>query len=225
MIIISGASGGIGQYIFNYFLEKKEQEVIGIYNKTKPKKHLDNFVKIDLPDENSVQEFANSKGLNNIVLINAAGVAYSGIAHKQSVNQFRNTIELNSVATFSLIRHLLPIMREQNYGRIINISSVVPQIGTPGNVAYAASKSALWGMSKVIAIENATKGITSNCINLGYCSIGMIESIPSNILNKIIDAIPQRRLCEPHNITNAIEFLLNSEYVTGTQININGGLF
>ncbi|MCK5146210.1 SDR family oxidoreductase [bacterium] len=224
MIIITGASRGIGNYIFNYFLEK-DDAVIGIYNKTKPKSHLSNFVCIDLTDQNAIEKFIYSLSLKDVVLINAAGVSFAAIAHKQSIQQFKDTLELNSVASFTLIKKLLPIMRKQNYGRIINISSVVPQIGTPGNVAYAASKAALWGMSKVIAIENATKGITSNCLNLGYCNIGMIETIPHDILKRIIETIPLKRLCEPHNITNAIEFLIASEYVTGTEININGGMY
>lgn len=84
-------------------------------------------------------------------------------------------------------------MGKQQYGRIINISSVVPQIDVAGNVAYASSKATLWGMSKVIAVENATKGITSNCINLGYCNTGIINIIPDNILDQIIEKkIPQK---------------------------------
>lgn len=224
MIIIAGASGGIGQHIFNYFRDKGD-EVIGFYNKTKPKADITNYICIDLTNEKEIEKFVKTYELRDIVLINAAGVTFASMAHKQSLAKFRDTIELNCISSFSMTRYLLPLMREQNYGRIINISSVVPQIGTPGNVAYAASKSALWGMSKVLAMENATKGITSNCINLGYCSIGMTETIPEETFKQIINTIPQKRLCEPHNITNAIEFLIASDYVTGTEININGGLF
>ena len=223
-IIITGASRGLGNYIFNYFV-KKNIDVIGFYNKTLPKNYISNYENIDISDENQIIKFVTNRKIKNIILINAAGIAFASMAHKQSVQQFKEIIELNCTATFSLIKHLLPIMRAQNYGRIINISSIVPQIGAPGNVAYAASKSALWGMSKVIAIENATKGITSNCLNLGYCSIGMIETIPPDILSRIIETIPQKRLCEPNNIINAIEFLIASDYVTGTEININGGLY
>jgi NAD(P)-dependent dehydrogenase (short-subunit alcohol dehydrogenase family) len=224
MILITGASNGIGQYVFNHFVEKG-LEVLGLYNNTIPHEHLENYFRLDITDEGAVEEFVNSTKLTNIVLINFAGVTAASMAHKQSISSFRKTLEVNTVGTFALVRYLLPIMRAQNYGRIINISSIVPQIGTPGNVAYAASKSALWGMSKVIAIENATKGITSNCLNLGYCSIGMVDTIPKNILQQIIDEIPQKRLCEPSNIINAIDFLINSDYVTGTEININGGLY
>ena len=116
-------------------------------------------------------------------------------------------------------------MRKESFGRIIFLSSVVAQIGTPGNVAYAASKSALWGMTKVIAKENATKGITANCINLGYMNAGMISTIPEDILNDIINSIPQKKLGDLYNITNAIDFIIKSDYITGTNIDINGGLY
>ncbi|MEG2403259.1 MAG: SDR family oxidoreductase [Muribaculaceae bacterium] len=224
MIVITGASKGIGKYIMDYFIAKGEQ-VIGFYNSTKPSSNIDHYISVDVTDQNAIKSFVENTKLENIVLINAAGVTLAGIAHKCDVDKFEKTLKANTIGAFSMIRYLLPLMREQNYGRIINISSVVAQIGTPGNVAYSASKAALWGMSKVVAMENATKGITSNCLNLGYCSIGMVETIPQDVLAKIIDSIPQKRLCEPHNITNAIEFLIASDYVTGSQIDINGGQF
>ncbi len=223
MVIITGASGGIGNYLFNYYL--KSDDIIGIYNKTTPKDNIEHFVKVNLQNEEEVKEFVHNRKLNNIVLINAAGVTLSAMAHKQKIEDFKCTIEINLISTFTIIRYLLPIMREQYYGRIINISSVVPQIGTPGNVAYASSKSALWGMSKVIAKENANKGITSNCLNLGYCDTGMVETIPTNILSEITEQIPLKKLCGMNNISNAIDFLINSDYVTGSEININGGIF
>lgn len=224
MIIITGASQGIGEYIFNYYLNKG-YDVTGIYNKTEPIHNIENYVCLDVTDENAIKHFVEEKTLQNIILINAAGISIPGITHKFEVEKFERTIQVNTIGIFSFIRYLLPIMRAQGYGRIINISSIVPQIGTAGNVAYAASKSALWGMSKVIAIENAMKGITSNCLNLGYCNIGMTDTIPSIVLEKIIESIPQKRLCEPYNITNAIDFLIASDYVTGTEININGGQY
>ena len=116
-------------------------------------------------------------------------------------------------------------MREQLYGRIINLASVTAQKGVIGTSAYSSSKSAIWGFTKVVANENATKGITCNCLNLGYFNIGMISMVPENILNEIIQTIPQKKLGDAVNIFNAINFLIESDYVTGTSININGGLY
>lgn len=224
MIIITGAARGIGKYVLQHFVEKGD-DVVGLYNKTKPKEYESNYFQLDVTDELAVVRFVNKFSFKDIVLINFAGETNASMAHKQSIDSFRNTLEVNTIAAFSLIKNILPVMRDQEYGRIINISSVVPQIGTPGNVAYAASKSALWGMSKVLAKENATKGITSNCLNLGYCEVGMVDTIPTEILKKIIEEIPQKKLCKMHNIINAIEFLISSDYVTGIEIDINGGLY
>ena len=123
-----------------------------------------------------------------------------------------------------MITSLLPIMREQNYGRIINFGSVVSELPTPGISAYAASKSALFGMTKSISIENANKGITINNINLGYSELGMINEVPEVYLNQIKEKIPSNKLCKPSDILNTVEFLRNTEYVNGSNININGGL-
>ena len=106
------------------------------------------------------------------------------------------------------MKHLIPLMREQKFGRIINFGSVVPQIGMQGTAAYAGSKSALWGITKVIAKENAIKGITVNTLNLGYFNVGMISEVPEKILNSIVDTIPVKKLGDPKNILNAIKFLI-----------------
>lgn len=224
MIIITGATGGIGSYIFNYYYQKG-YDVVGIYNSTPPKNNSDLFFQVDLTSEKCVKDFIAKTNPTNVILINAAGISLSGMAHKLDFASFKTSLDINTSASFLLIGQLLPYMRAENYGRIINISSVVPQIGAAGNVAYSASKAALWGMSKVIARENAEKGITSNCINLGYCNTGMIDSIPKNVLDKIIETIPLKKLCDLSNITNAIDFLINSDYITGSQIDINGGLY
>ena len=113
-------------------------------------------------------------------------------------------------------------MRECGWGRIIFLSSVVgekPQLGTS---SYAASKSGLYGLTKALAIENASKGITVNCLNLGYFDIGMINEIPDQ--QAIKDKIPFKEFGDPSNIRAAVQFLVQSDYTTGSIIDINGGL-
>ena len=134
-------------------------------------------------------------------------------------------IEINLVGTFNVIRALLPEMRKNNYGRIINFSSVVAQIGIPGTSAYAASKSGLWGMTKALAAENALKGITVNSLNLGYFEIGMGEALSAELQRKIKEKIPTNEFGDKKNILNAVNFLIDSDYVNGTCLNINGGLY
>jgi acetoacetyl-CoA reductase/3-oxoacyl-[acyl-carrier protein] reductase len=226
MIIITGASRGIGQYLYKYF-NAVSNDVIGFYNSTRPSTSESNYLKVDITREEEIKEFIsnNREKLKNLILINAAGISLAGFSHKLVKDDWKTTFDVNTTGAFLMIRYLLPIMREENFGRIINISSVVPQVGTIGNVAYASSKSALWGLTKVIANENAERGITANCLNLGYFDIGMIESIPEKILDKIIETIPMKKLGSPINIVNAINFLIESDYVTGTGININGGRY
>ena len=138
--------------------------------------------------------------------------------------KWSNLLNVNLIGTFNLINAVLPIMRENSFGRIINFSSIVAQRGIAGTSAYAASKSGLWGMSKAIAAENASKGITVNNLNLGYFSIGMIDQVPEAIQTQIKDQIPMKRFGDPRDILNAVEFLRDNSYITGASLDINGGL-
>lgn len=226
MIIISGASKGIGKFLLEHFVSQK-QDAFGLYNNTQPTKFRSYHKQVDIADEASVSNFIaqNKAVLKDIVLVNCAGTNYNCMSHKFDFGEWKNVFDVNTHGTFLLIKHFLPLMREQHYGRIINLSSVVPQIGTMGTAAYAGSKSALWGMTKVIANESASKGITINCLNLGYFNIGMIAEVPEKVLNTIIEVIPKKELGDPVNILNAVNFLIESNYITGTSIDINGGLF
>jgi NAD(P)-dependent dehydrogenase (short-subunit alcohol dehydrogenase family) len=119
----------------------------------------------------------------------------------------------------------LPIMRESSYGRIINLSSIVAQTFVPGASAYAASKAGLWGLARSIAMENAKKGITINNLNLGYYNLGMISEVPKEYQDILKKKIPSGNFGGPENILNAIKFLIENDYINGTSIDINGGLF
>jgi len=222
MIIITGASKGIGQFLFNKYLEE-DVDVIGTNNTTSNNK----LIKLDVKDEQAVIEFYNSlpSGTTKITLINCAGINSNALTKKFELESFNNVLDVNLVGTFLMIKHALKLMQEDKFGRIINISSVVPQIGISGTVAYSASKSALWGLSKTVAAENANKNITCNCLNLGYFNVGMIKEVPEAAMEKILSIIPMQKLGDPVNIYNAIEFIRNSDYITGTQIDINGGLY
>jgi NAD(P)-dependent dehydrogenase (short-subunit alcohol dehydrogenase family) len=225
MILITGASKGIGKYLCEQYLHHNES-IIGIYNSTIVGKDIGNYYKVDITDFIQVQEFVNSikEQLNNITLINCAGINYNSFAHKSDIGKWQEVIKVNLFGTFNLINCTLPIMRDQFYGRIINFGSVVSELPTPGISAYAASKSALSGMSKSIALENANKGITINNINLGYSELGMINEVPEVYLNQIKEKIPSKKLCTSLDIFNTVEYLRNTEYVNGSNINLNGGI-
>ncbi len=226
MIIISGASKGIGKFLLESFLERKFNQVIGFYHSTFPEKNNEYYYKLDITNLEKVNNFfgKHSEELNELVLINCAAIAYDSYLHKSNPDKWKEVIMVNILGTYNLIRSLLPIMRNQKYGRIINFSSVLAEKPTPGVSCYAASKSALWGMSKSIAIENSSLNITINNINLGYTKLGMTNLIPEKFMKTIINQIPTGKLCKPSDILNTVDYLINTEYINGSSISINGGL-
>ncbi|MBI4648412.1 MAG: SDR family NAD(P)-dependent oxidoreductase [Bacteroidia bacterium] len=226
MILITGASRGIGKYLFEKFLFS-EETVQGAYNLTMPDKDNEKyFTKVNISNYQEVLSWIEKikENSTNLILINCAGINYNSFAHKADINSWYEIINVNLIGTFNVIRAVLPIMREQEFGRIINLSSVVAQIGVAGTSAYAASKAGLCGLVKSIAVENASKGITINNLNLGYYDIGMIKEIPEKFQTVIKDKIPTKNFGNPINIYNAVEFLIKTDYINGASIDINGGI-
>jgi len=225
MILITGASQGIGKYLFENF--SKTHEVFGTFTNTEPPiEFSERFYKIDVRDYESIQKWINSiENKSNITLINCVGVNYNSFAHKANIEEWKNVIDVNLTGVFNVIHEILPFMRQDQYGRIINLSSVVSQMGVPGTSAYAASKSGLNGMIKSLAKENGSKGITINNLNLGYFNLGIIREVPDTMKDEIKKSIPNHQFGDPENIFNVIQSLIDSPYINGTAIDINGGIF
>jgi NAD(P)-dependent dehydrogenase (short-subunit alcohol dehydrogenase family) len=226
MILITGASRGIGKFLFNSFLQTSEELLIGTYFNSQPTEHFEMFEQLDACNFEQINSFIQSRSadLKEITLINCAGITYNAFTHKSDPVKWEKVVETNLFGTYNFIRALLPLMREQKFGRIINFSSVVAIKPTQGISAYAASKSALWGLSKSIAIENAALNITINNINLGYSELGMIEMVPDEYKKAIIAQIPAGILCEPKDILNTVRYIRSTRYLTGASIDLNGGL-
>ncbi|MDQ3820986.1 MAG: SDR family oxidoreductase, partial [Acidobacteriota bacterium] len=159
------------------------------------------------------------------VLINVAGISVNGFAHKISPEVWRSVIDVNLIGAFNVIRAVLPSMRANNYGRIITISSVVFQRSVVGTSAYSASKSAIIGLTRTIALENANTGITCNCVALGYFDAGLLYQIPEAPREEIRQEIPMKRFGKVHELGNTIQYLIDNEYMTGQSISLNGGLY
>jgi len=227
VFLITGASGGIGKFLCAHYAEKGF-DVFGTYNSTKPAVQSGiKLSKVDVSNFKEVELWTQSLPLQNkrIILINSAGISYNAFAHKADPESWQKVINVNLFGSFNTSRYVLPFMRDENFGRIINFSSVVAHIGVHGTSAYASSKAALWGLTKTLAIENATKGITVNTLTLGYFDIGMINTVPGDMKKIIIEKIPMQTFGDPKNIANALDFLIESDYTTGESININGGLY
>ncbi len=227
MILLTGASRGIGKYLFETFHESGET-VSGTYHVTRPEPgYRDHFSRVDITDSGDVHSWIESirDRIDHPVLINCAGINYTAFAHKADIDEWNQVINVNLMGTFNVIREVLPVMREAGFGRIINLSSVVAQTLVPGASAYSASKAGLWGLVRSIAAENANKGITINNLNLGYYNIGMITEVPEAYQESLKQRIPAGDFGEPENILRAIRFLVESDYVNGTSIDVNGGLY
>ena len=227
MILITGASRGIGKFLFEKF-NKSGEEVYGTYfAENSDLRNNDRFFQLDVSDYQKADDLIKKiiPKISKLILINCAGNNYNSFAHKSAPEDWKKVILTNLVGTYNMIRAVLPLMREQGFGRIINFSSVVAETGIPGTSAYAASKSGLWGMTRSIAVENASKGITINNLNLGYFNIGMISDVSEEYQQIVKKKIPTGSFGDPENIFNAVNFLIASDYINGTSVDINGGIF
>lgn len=161
------------------------------------------------------------------VLVNNAGITNDSSLKKMTTLQWQEIIDANLTGVFNMTRNVLPIMLDQVYGRIINISSVNGRKGQFGQCNYAATKSALYGFSKSLALEVARKGITVNTISPGYTKTAMLDSIKEDTMNAIIADIPVGRLGNPEEIAAGVVFLASPEsaFITGSNLDINGGQY
>ncbi len=225
MVLITGASRGIGQYLMNCFIDAGEN-VFGTYHTTVPVPNNESrFAKIDITNSDEVRAWVSQlPPEHKIILLNCAGINHNSMVHKFDLRKWKEVIDTNLNGTFNMIHAVIPRMRESGYGRIINFSSVVAQIGVPGTSAYASSKAALWGLTKAVAVENAMKGITANSLNLGYFDIGMIKEVPEDYKKSILAKIPNGHLGDPRDIYEAVRFIMNCGYLNGVSIDLNGGL-
>ncbi len=161
------------------------------------------------------------------VLVNNAGITNDSSLKKMTSLQWQQIIDANLTGVFNMTRNVLPVMLDQGYGRIINISSINGRKGQFGQCNYAATKSALYGFSKSLALEVASKGITVNTISPGYTKTAMLDSVKEDVMNAIIADIPVGRLGYPEEIAAGVAFLASSEaaFITGSNLDINGGQY
>jgi NAD(P)-dependent dehydrogenase (short-subunit alcohol dehydrogenase family) len=239
-ILITGASGGIGKYLIDDLSDfghnlalhyNSNSEAINENIKNASSKNIKlNSYKADLLSEIEVKNLIENviKDFGKIdVLINNAGISINSMSWKMKLDDWNKVIGVNLTAGFLCSKYAVPSMKENNFGRIIFISSVVSQIGVAGTAAYAASKSGLFGLCKTLSKELIRNNITVNTISLGYFECGMLYQIPEEIRLQILETIPSKKFGNPSEISNCVKYLIseNSSYITGQTINLNGGLF
>ena len=160
------------------------------------------------------------------MLVNNAGITKDNLFMRMSDEDWASVLEVNLTSTFRLCRGVVRGMMKARWGRIVNISSVVGATGNPGQANYAASKAGMVGMSKSLAYEVASRGITVNCVAPGFITTAMTDKLTDEQRGKILTQVPAGRMGEADEIAAAVLYLASPEagYVTGATLHVNGGM-
>ena len=237
-ILITGASGGIGTSLSkafsstkaNLFLLGSSDEKISSLQEELPSRDNIRFFTVDLSQRENVNNFCDSiieefGGIS--VVINNAGITQDSLFMRMSDSVWDKVFAINLNASMAIIRKFIRGMIKNKWGRIVNISSVVASTGNPGQSNYVASKGALNGLTKSLALEVATRGVTVNCISPGFIDTAMTAKLNDDQRSKIIEKIPMGRMGVGDDISSLALFLASNEssYITGQNIHVNGGMF
>ena len=233
--LVTGATGGIGAQIAKT-LHAQGATVILTGRKKDVLENLKSelgdrafAIPADLSADGATKTLVNEalKVAGKIdILINNAGLTKDGLIMRMKDEDWQNVIDVNLTASFKLTRDVITPMMKNRFGRIINITSVVGWMGNPGQANYCATKAGLTGMSKALAAEVASRGITVNCVAPGFISTPMTDVLSDDTKAKMLEQIPARRFGTTTDIANAIVFLASDEssYITGQTIHVNGGM-
>ena len=234
-VLIVGATGGIGSALTKTFAEAgailglatRDEEAL---NKLSSELSVKNYKYIvDLSDLKGLEEFIENAdqemGGIDIMLCNA-GITKDSLSMKMKTEDFQKVIDINLTSTFILNRDMAKKMMKRKYGRIINTASIVGVMGNPGQANYVASKAGMIGMTKSIALEYASRGITINCIAPGFIKTPMTDVLTDDQKNAMLSRIPEGKFGLPQDIANTAIFLASDEanYITGQTIHVNGGM-
>lgn len=233
--LVTGATGGLGAEIARALHRQGAYVALSGTRKEKLEelaKELGDraiILPCDLSNVESTQKLISEVetalgGLD--ILVNNAGLTQDGLMLRMSDDQWSKVIEVNLNSAFRLSREAIKGMMKQRAGRIINITSIVGVTGNAGQANYAASKAGLIGLSKSLAAEVATRGITVNCIAPGFIESPMTDVLNEKQRERILGEIPQGEIGSPLDIAAAVVYLASNEakYMTGQTLHINGGM-
>jgi 3-oxoacyl-[acyl-carrier protein] reductase len=237
--IVTGASQGIGEAISLNLAQNGAQTILVDIQKEK----LDEVTQkiedmggkafayeADVSDTAKVLELVDSMIRDHgdlHYLVNNAGITRDNLLMRMKEDEWDAVLAVNLKGVFNFSKAVIRHMMRNRYGRIVNISSVVGLIGNPGQTNYSASKAGVLGLTKSLAREVASRGITVNAVAPGFIETAMTKSLPENIQKQFLDVIPLGRFGTVQEVAQAVRFLLSDEaaYLTGQVINVNGGLF
>ena len=233
--LITGASGGIGEAIAQSL--HAQGAIVGLHGTRAEKLEAlaadlgerAHVFPANLSDRDAVKALAKEaegklEGID--ILVNNAGITKDGLFVRMSDDDWDNVININLTAMFTLTREIVYPMMRRKGGRVINITSVVGVTGNPGQANYCASKAGMIGMSKSLAMEIASRGVTVNCVAPGFIETPMTDALNDKQKEAILGNVPAKRLGTGGEVASAIAFLASDEsaYITGQTIHVNGGL-
>jgi len=235
LALVTGGTRGIGAAI-SQKLKEAGYKVVAVYHgNDKAAEAFQKSTEIPIYKWDVSNFIACQEGVAHVtedqgaidILVNNAGITRDGVLHKMDYNQWEDVIQTNLTSCFNMCRQVIEPMRERGFGRIINISSINGQKGQFGQTNYSAAKAGIIGLTKALAQESATKGITVNAIAPGYIGTEMVQSIPQPILTQIINEIPIGRLGKPEEVARAVVFLASDDagFITGATLTLNGGQY
>lgn len=239
--VVTGGTGGIGSAICQRLAQ--EYRVVACYFKDgrheeakkwqEEQKQLGHDIDVVYGD---IAQYSDCEQLTSLimerygridVLVNNAGITQDCSLRKMTPQQWQQVLDANLTSVFNITRNVLPFMLEKGFGRIISISSINGRKGQFGQCNYASTKAALFGFSKSLALEVASKGITVNTISPGYIETPMLTGMKEEVLNSIIANIPVGRLGYPKEVADVVAFLASpdSGFITGANLDVNGGQY
>lgn len=237
--VVTGASRGIGRAIAKRLAKAGSNIVLNYRSSEKEASELKSELedmnvevlvyKCDIQNINEVSEMlkaAKEKFGKIDIMVNNAGITKDTLLLRMKQEDFDSVIDVNLKGVFNCLKEITPIMVRQKGGKIINISSVIGLIGNAGQVNYAASKAGVIGMTKSLAKEVGSRGITVNAVAPGFIQTDMTNDLNDKYKDEIKKNIPLRRLGEAEDVANLVAFLASEEssYITGQVINVDGGM-
>ena len=241
IVVVTGGSSGIGRAVCLRFAREgariifvhydpddlKANETLGLLGKMDVEAKAE---KLDVSSFGAVEEFFEKvvREFQRVdVLVNNAGITRDAFLIRMSADQWDEVLTVNLKSIFNCTKAVMRSMIKERSGRIINISSVVGQIGNIGQANYAASKAGILGFTKSVARELATRGITVNAVAPGFINTEMTEKLPDKAKEAFSIQIPMGRIGEPDEVAEAVYWLASegAAYITGQVIHVNGGLY
>ena len=227
-LLVTGGTGSIGSSICSYFNNMGCKEIHSTTTNLSKITGDQDFIKFKELNLNNIEN-SNLDEIFDIdidFLVLNAGLNKDNIFLRMSSEDWTSVVNVNLNSSFHLLKHFVKKMVKKRFGRIVFISSVVAFTGNPGQVNYTASKAALSGLTKSLALELSSRNITVNSVAPGFIKSNMTDKLNNDQKNAILDRIPMKRLGDSSEIAKAVGFLCseNADYITGQTLHVNGGL-